>query len=156
MKIIQRTDAALLTEKLKSQGRKIVLTNGCFDILHVGHVRYLNAARELGDCLIVGLNSDASVRQLKGASRPVNCEADRAEVLAGLACVDYVIIFDEQTAESLVAEIHPDIYAKGGDYSVDRLPEAKVVAAYGGQIALLPEVPGRSTTNLIQKLGSNL
>ena len=152
MKIIQRTEVAELAAKLKSQGKKLVFTNGCFDILHVGHVRYLNAARELGDCLIVGLNSDASVRQLKGLTRPVNTEDDRAEVLAALACIDYVLVFSEETAESLVAEIRPDIYAKGGDYSVDRLPEAKVVDTYGGSTVLLPEVAGRSTTNLIRKM----
>ncbi|KYZ78058.1 hypothetical protein AXX12_00485 [Anaerosporomusa subterranea] len=154
MKIVQRADIAALAMQLRSQGQKIVLTNGCFDILHVGHVRYLNAARELGDCLIVGLNSDASVRQLKGPTRPVNDEADRAEVLAGLAAVDYVVVFSEETAESLVAEVQPAIYAKGGDYSVDRLPEAKIVAAHGGQTILLPEVAGRSTTNMIHKMAS--
>lgn len=154
MKVVPRADIAALAMELRSQGQKIVLTNGCFDILHVGHVRYLNAARKLGDCLIVGLNSDASVRQLKGPARPVNTEADRAEVLASLAAVDYVVIFSEETAEKLVSEIQPAIYAKGGDYSADRLPEAKVVAEYGGQTILLPEVIGRSTTNIIKKLVS--
>jgi rfaE bifunctional protein nucleotidyltransferase chain/domain len=154
MKIVQRTDIAELAVQLRSQGKKIVLTNGCFDILHAGHVRYLNAARELGDCLIVGLNSDASVRQLKGSTRPVNDEADRAEVLAGLAAVDYVVVFSEETAENLVAEVQPAIYAKGGDYSTDRLPEARIVAAYGGRTVLVPEVPGRSTTNTIRKMTS--
>lgn len=154
MKFVQRADIAALAMQLRSQGQKIVLTNGCFDILHVGHVRYLNAARELGDCLIVGLNSDASVRQLKGPTRPVNDEADRAEVLAGLAAVDYVVVFSEETAESLADEVRPAIYAKGGDYSADRLPEAKIVAAHGGQTILLPEVAGRSTTNIIRKMAS--
>lgn len=149
MKFVKRADVAELSARLRSQGKKVVLTNGCFDIIHVGHVRYLNAARELGDCLVVGLNSDESVRQLKGLSRPINPQEDRAEVLAGLACVDYVTIFSEETAEKLVAEIKPDIYAKGGDYTVDRLPEAKAVAAYGGKIVLLPEVIGRSTSRII-------
>lgn len=152
MKSILRAGIAELAARLRSQGKQLVLTNGCFDILHVGHVRYLHAARELGDCLIVGLNSDASVRELKGPTRPVNNEEDRAEVLAGLACVDYIVIFAEPTAEKLVAEVRPDIYAKGGDYSVDRLPEAAVVAAYGGRTILLPEVQGRSTTNIIRKM----
>jgi glycerol-3-phosphate cytidylyltransferase len=155
MKFVQRADIAALAVQLRSQGQKIVFTNGCFDILHVGHVRYLNAARELGDCLIVGLNNDASVRQLKGPTRPVNDEADRAEVLAGLTAVSYVVVFSEETAENLVAEIRPAIYAKGGDYSVDRLPpEAKIVAAHGGQTVFLPEVAGRSTTNIIRKMAS--
>lgn len=154
MKIVQRAEMAALAAQLRDRGQKIVLTNGCFDILHVGHVRYLQAARELGDCLIVGLNSDASVRQLKGPTRPVNTEADRAEVLAGLAAVDYVVVFPEETAEALVAEIRPAIYAKGGDYSADRLPEAKVAAEYGGQTVLLPEVIGRSTTSIIKKIVS--
>ena len=152
MKIVLRADIADLANNLRNQGKQIVFTNGCFDLLHVGHVRYLNAARELGDCLIVGLNSDASVRKLKGPTRPVNNEEDRAEVLAGLACVDYVVVFAEPTAEELVAEVRPDIYAKGGDYSVDQLPESSIVAAFGGRTVLLPEVQGRSTTNIIRKM----
>lgn len=152
MKIISIKKAAQIAAELKNQKKTVVFTNGCFDILHVGHVRYLQAARELGDCLIVGLNSDASVKQLKGPERPINQEADRAEVLSALTAVDYVIIFDDPTAEHLVAIIQPDIYAKGGDYSVDRLPEAKVVTNYGGRTVLIAEVPGRSTTNLIRKI----
>ena len=130
----------------------LVFTNGCFDILHAGHVRYLTAARELGDILIVGLNSDASVRKLKGEGRPVNPAADRAEVLAGLRAVDHVVVFDEDTAEELVRRLQPDIYVKGGDYSLDRLPESAIVAAYGGRTVLVPMVEGRSTTNVIQRL----
>lgn len=152
MKSIDRADVPALAAQLRSEGKKAVFTNGCFDILHVGHVRYLNAARELGDCLIVGLNSDDSVRRLKGPTRPVNTEADRSEVLSGLACVDYVIIFSEDTAETLIGELCPAIYVKGGDYSIERLPEAKIVAACGGQTILIPEVPGRSTTNMLRKL----
>jgi rfaE bifunctional protein nucleotidyltransferase chain/domain len=152
MKTINRSQAAEITARLKNGRQTVVFTNGCFDILHAGHVRYLQAARELGVCLIVGLNSDASVRRLKGPDRPINCQEDRAEVLSALATVDYVVVFDEPTAEALVREIQPDIYVKGGDYAVDRLPEAKVVAGYGGKTVLIPEVPGRSTTNLIRRI----
>ena len=152
MKLINRTDICTITNQLKTAGKTIVFTNGCFDLLHVGHVRYLTAARALGDCLIIGLNSDDSVRSLKGPARPLNCQQDRAEVLAGLTAVDYVVIFAERTAENLIAAIQPDIYAKGGDYTVETLPESKIVAAYGGKIVLVPEVPGRSSTNLIKQL----
>ena len=136
----------------KEAGRTVVFTNGCFDILHAGHVRYLNAAKALGDILVVGLNSDESVRRLKGEGRPVNPAEDRAEVLAGLRSVDHVVVFDEATAEVLVSQIRPDIYVKGGDYSLDRLPEAAIVAAYGGKTVLVPMVEGRSTTNVIRRL----
>ena len=136
----------------KAAGHTVVFTNGCFDILHAGHVRYLNAARAVGDVLVLGLNSDASVRRLKGESRPINSEEDRAEVLAGLAAVDYVVIFDEPTAEPLVELLKPDVYVKGGDYTVERLPESRIVASYGGETVLIPEVPGRSSTNMIKKI----
>ena len=139
-------------EQYRWERKTVVFTNGCFDILHAGHVRYLTAARELGDILIVGLNSDASVRKLKGEGRPVNPAADRAEVLAGLRAVDHVVIFSEDTAEDLVRRLQPDIYVKGGDYSLDRLPESAIVAAYGGRTVLVPMVEGRSTTNVIQRL----
>lgn len=152
MKIMTRADIAAIAKNLKAAGKNTVFTNGCFDILHAGHVRYLAAARALGDCLIVGLNSDQSVSNLKGPTRPINSQDDRAEVLAALAAVDYVVIFAEATAENLVAEIKPSIYAKGGDYTVDKLPESKIVAAYGGQIVLVPEVPGRSSSNIIKKI----
>ncbi|HEY8465011.1 MAG TPA: D-glycero-beta-D-manno-heptose 1-phosphate adenylyltransferase [Bacillota bacterium] len=152
MKTIERRRAAALAQQLRDQGRRVVFTNGCFDILHVGHVRYLQAARQLGDCLIVGLNSDASVRRLKGAKRPINHQEDRAEVLSGLTAVDYVVIFDETTAEDLIREIQPDIYVKGGNYCLEQLPESRIVAGYGGKTVLIPVVPGRSTTNLLRKL----
>ena len=134
------------------QGKKIVFTNGCFDILHVGHVRYLTAAKNFGDVLIVGLNTDDSVKRLKGATRPVNNQADRAEVLLGLKAVDYVIFFGEDTAENLIAELQPDVYVKGGDYTLDTLPEAKIVQAYGGRVELVKLVAGKSTTNIIKTL----
>ena len=139
-------------EQYRCERKIVIFTNGCFDILHAGHVRYLTAARELGDILVVGLNSDDSVRKLKGEGRPVNPAADRAEVLAGLRAVDHVVIFDEDTAEELVRRLQPDIYVKGGDYSLDRLPESAIVAAYGGRTVLVPMVEGRSTTNVIQRL----
>ena len=136
----------------KTSGHKVVFTNGCFDILHAGHVRYLNAAKALGDVLIVGLNSDESVRRLKGEGRPVNPAADRAEVLAGLRAVDHVVVFGEATAEELVHQLKPDIYVKGGDHSLETLPEAKIVGSYGGKTVLIPMVEGRSTTNVIRRL----
>ena len=137
---------------LRDSGQRMVFTNGCFDLLHVGHVRYLGAARALGDCLVVGLNSDASVRRLKGAARPVNEEADRAEVLDALRAVDYVTIFDEPTAAELIEILRPDVYVKGGDYTMDTLPEAKIVKGYGGRVELIDLVPDRSTTRVIEKL----
>jgi len=152
MKIVKREEITPVIEHLKAAGRTVVFTNGCFDILHAGHVRYLTAARQLGDCLIVGLNSDCSVQALKGPTRPINSEEDRAEVIAGLTAVDFIILFNEQTAETIVSVIKPDIYVKGGDYSVDQLPEASVINQYGGKIIIIPEVPGRSSTNIIQKI----
>ena len=133
-------------------GKKIVFTNGCFDILHAGHVRYLTEAKKFGDILIVGLNSDASVKKLKGDSRPINSEQDRAEVLLGLKAVDEVVIFSEQTAENLISKIQPDIYVKGGDYNLENLPEAKIVQSYGGEVKFINLVEGRSTSNIIKKI----
>lgn len=156
MMIVNRCDISSVIHRLKNEGKSIVFTNGCFDILHAGHVRYLNAARDLGDCLIVGLNSDQSVRNLKGPSRPVNTEDDRAEVLSALSAVDYVVVFDDPTAEGLVKEIQPAFYVKGGDYNIKDLPEARIVAQYGGQTVLIPEVPGRSSSNIIGKITSSV
>ena len=150
--LIARDDVEKFFAILRAGGQRIVFTNGCFDILHTGHVRYLKAARSLGDCLAVGLNSDVSVRRLKGPERPVNAEADRAEVLDALFAVDYVTIFDEPTAEDLIARIRPDVYVKGGDYTLETLPEAKIVQQYGGRVAFVDLVPGRSTTKVIEKL----
>ena len=150
--LIDRINVVDFCEELKGKGNKIVFTNGCFDILHVGHVRYLQVAKNLGDVLIVGLNTDASVRKLKGNDRPINKEADRAEVLLALKAVDHVVLFGEQTAESLITEIKPDIYVKGGDYTLDTLPEAKIVQSYGGRVEFIPMVAGKSTTNVINKI----
>jgi glycerol-3-phosphate cytidylyltransferase len=136
---------------LRTGGGRLVLTNGCFDLLHVGHVRYLQAARRLGDFLAVGINSDASVRQLKGPTRPLVPATQRAEIVAALGCVDAVVIFDTATAEPLVQALRPDVYVKGDDYAEATLPEARLVRAYGGTVALLPTVPGASTTALIER-----
>lgn len=152
MKIINRDQIADVVSNSKAAGKTLVFTNGCFDIIHAGHVRYLAEARKLGDCLIVGLNSDRSVQELKGPTRPVNPQDDRAEVMAALAAVDYVVIFDERTAERLISEVKPDIYVKGGDYCIEDIPEAKIVADNGGKTVLIPEVVGRSSSNIIKKI----
>ena len=139
---------------LRTSGKRLVVTNGCFDILHAGHVTYLEAARNQGDALLIGLNDDDSVRQLKGPGRPVNAELDRAAVLAALACVDGVCIFAEKTALNFLSRAEPDIYVKGGDYALDTLnqDERRLVERVGGQIVLLPLVPGKSTTALLKKI----
>ena len=137
---------------LREAGQRVVFTNGCFDILHAGHVRYLEAARALGDCLVLGLNTDASVRRLKGETRPVNTELDRAAVVGALVAVDYVVLFDEPTAETLIEKVRPAVYAKGGDYTRETLPEAKIVEKYGGEVHFIDLVPGRSTTKIIEKI----
>ncbi len=152
MKIVDRQAIRAVAEKVRAAGKTVVFTNGCFDILHAGHVRYLAAARALGDALFVGLNSDRSVQRLKGPNRPINDEGDRAEVMAALGAVDFVVVFDDATAEGLVGEIRPDIYVKGGDYRLEDLPEAKVAAVYGGKTVLIPEVPGRSSSNIIGRI----
>lgn len=143
-----------LRDRMDREGRRLVLTNGCFDILHAGHVRYLRQARALGDALAVGLNSDRSLRELKGPGRPVNGEADRAEVLAALAAVDYVVIFGDKRATALLREVRPHVYAKGGDYTPESLdPEERAALdAAGAEIVILPLVPGRSTTAVLEKM----
>ncbi len=136
----------------KPEGRKVVFTNGCFDILHRGHATYLAQARELGDLLVVGLNTDASVRRLKGPSRPVNSERDRAFLLASLACVDFVILFDEDTPEQLIHQVQPDVLVKGGDYTLDNIVGADFVLQNGGAVTTIPFVDGYSTTLTLQKI----
>lgn len=133
-------------------GRRVVFTNGCFDILHMGHLTYLSRARDLGDLLVVGLNSDESVRRLKGADRPVNSQEERAFLLAGLFFVDYVTIFSEQTPVETIEILKPTIHTKGGDYAPADLPEGRVVESYGGRVVLLPFVEGYSTTSIIRKM----
>ena len=132
--------------------KKIVFTNGCFDILHVGHVRYLQEAAGLGDILVVGLNSDESVRRLKGAERPVNSEADRAEILASLKCVSYVVIFEEDTPYNLIEKLQPDVLVKGRDYKPEEVVGKDIVEARGGCLKLISFVEGKSTTNIIKKM----
>jgi rfaE bifunctional protein nucleotidyltransferase chain/domain len=135
------------------QGKRLVFTNGVFDILHAGHVGYLKEAKKLGNLLIVGLNSDASVRRLgKGANRPINTLEDRATVLSALRWVDAVVAFDEDTPENLIGALHPEVHVKGGDYKEEDLPEAKFVRGYGGEIVILPTLVGRSTTGILNKL----
>lgn len=148
------TETALVdrVDTLRQQGTTIVFTNGCFDLLHAGHVAYLEAARALGDVLVVAVNSDRSVRALKGPTRPFTPVGDRAIVLAALACVDFVVAFDDDTAERLVQRLRPDIYVKGGDYARDEPVEAAVVRAYGGNVRILPFTSGYSTTDLVQRI----
>jgi len=153
--LIDRKDIIALAEELRRKKMRIVFTNGCFDILHAGHVRYLNTARALGDCLILGLNTDESVRRLKGETRPINPELDRAEVVGALKAVDYVVLFGEPTAAEIIAEIKPDIYVKGGDYTPETLPEAGIVQSYGGKVELVDFVAGHSTTDTIAKIKGN-
>lgn len=135
----------------------MVLTNGCFDLLHVGHVRYLESAKKLGDALLVAVNSDASVRTLKGSQRPINSEQDRAEIIAALQAVDYVVIFDSPRATEIIQAIRPAIYAKGGDYTLDTLDPEEVTALReaGTDIRILPKVPNRSTSALIHRMGND-
>nr|MBC8405288.1 D-glycero-beta-D-manno-heptose 1-phosphate adenylyltransferase [Planctomycetota bacterium] len=142
--------AALAT--LRREGRPVIFTNGCFDILHAGHVRYLRAARSLGDAMVVGLNNDDSVQRLKGAERPINPELDRAEVLAGLECVDFVVLFSEDTPENLIRRISPDVLVKGADYKNKGVVGAEFVQAQGGEVRLIDLVPGRSTSAIVERI----
>jgi D-glycero-beta-D-manno-heptose 1-phosphate adenylyltransferase len=155
-KIIARKKLPAWRAAMQANGKKLVVTNGCFDILHLGHVSYLESARNLGDALLVGVNGDDAARQLKGEGRPVNSEADRAAVLAALASVDGVCIFLEKTAVKFLAMAQPDIYIKGGDYTLETLnqDERRVVESAGGKIVIIPFVPGKSTTALLKKISS--
>ncbi len=133
------------------EGRRLIFTNGVFDILHAGHVQYLQAARSLGDMLIVGMNSDASVRRLgKGPNRPINTLEDRISVLEALRCVDGVVAFEEDTPENLISILKPEVHVKGGDYTVESLPESKIVLGYGGEVVIMPLLQGRSSTRVIR------
>ena len=152
-KIKNKPDLAAIVEDLRRQGKRIVFTNGCFDLMHVGHIRYLQAARELGDVLVVGVNSDASVRSLnKGPGRPIIPEAQRAEVLAALACVDDVVVFDEPDPGALIGALQPDVLVKGGDWAPDRIVGREVVEARGGRVLTIPLVPGVSTSALVERI----
>jgi D-beta-D-heptose 7-phosphate kinase/D-beta-D-heptose 1-phosphate adenosyltransferase len=137
---------------LEQQGRRIVFTNGCFDILHRGHIAYLNRAKALGDVLIVGLNSDASVSRLKGPERPINSLDDRAQVLAALSAVDHIVPFDDDTPIDLIRIVKPDVFVKGGDYTVESLPEAPTVAGMGGEVRILPYIDDQSTSRIIERV----
>src|SRR5438270_8552975 len=154
-KILLREQLQSERARLRDSGKKLVFTNGVFDILHVGHVRYLQQARELGDALVVAINSDASARELKGEGRPVTNQNDRAEVLAALACVDYVSVFDELSPRSLIAELLPDVLVKGGDYSLDQIHGREEVEAAGGRVVSLPFVESVSTSAIIERMEKN-
>ena len=142
-------------EKEKKQGKRIVFTNGCFDIIHVGHVTYLTKAKELGDILVIGLNSDSSVKKLKGPSRPINNQKDRELVLAALRFVDYILIFEEETPLNLIKSLSPDIIVKGGDYKEEEVVGGKYIINKGGKVIIIPFVEGKSTTNIINKMKSD-
>ena len=153
-RIVTAEELSAIRDGMDSAGQRLVFTNGCFDLLHAGHVRYLQQARELGDALAVGLNSDRSVRELKGEGRPINPQDDRAEVLAALGCVDYVVVFDGKRATDVLRTVRPHLYAKGGDYTPDSLdPEERgALSAAESEIKILPLVPGRSTTTVVERL----
>jgi rfaE bifunctional protein nucleotidyltransferase chain/domain len=156
-KILEVAGLAVQSDLLRAQGRRLVFTNGCFDLLHVGHVRYLQAARRRGDALVVAVNGDESVRALKGPTRPINSEADRAEVLAGLECVDFVVLFHTPRVDSVIREVRPSVYVKGGDYTLDTLDPAERAALedVGARVEIVGLVPGKSTTALVQRMAGD-
>lgn len=141
-----------ISEESRNRNKTIITTNGVFDILHIGHIRYLKEAKKLGDVLIVGINSDSSVKRIKGPERPLNNEKDRAEALAALKCVDFVTIFNEETPIKILEQIKPNIHVKGGDYNINQIIEKDIVEKNNGKIVLIPEVKGYSTTDLINKI----
>ncbi len=151
-KIRSKAELKAVIDRLKREGKKVIFTNGCFDILHAGHTRYLSEARKLGDVLVLALNSDRSVRALKGEMRPIVPEAERAEVLAALSAVDYVTVFDEMTPLALIEFLRPDVIVKGGDWAEKDIVGADAVRTWGGQVAVMPELEGASTTNIIEKI----
>ena len=151
MKFLLKNNYSIIN-KIKSEGKKIVFTNGCFDLLHVGHIKYLSQAKDLGDILIIGLNSDKSVKKLKGNNRPINSFEDRAKLLAALKSVDLVIMFEEQTPENLIKEIIPDVLVKGGDYNIEEIVGYQTVIDNGGQVKTLSFYEGYSSTNYIDKI----
>ena len=150
--LLRRENVADFVKKLHQGGKTVVVTNGCFDILHVGHVRYLKKTKSFADYMIVLLNSDKSVRSIKGPTRPINNEQDRAEVLNALACVDYVVMFDEDSPANLIDEIKPDVYTKGADYTMETLPEADIMRKNNIKVEFIEFVAGKSTTNTINKM----
>ncbi len=153
--LIKREDVRALIDSLHKNGKTVVTTNGCFDILHVGHVRYLEKTKTFADVSIVLLNSDKSVRSIKGPTRPINNENDRAEILSALRCVDYVVLFDEDSPRNLLDEMKPDVYTKGADYNMDTLPEADIMRKNGTKVEFIEFVDGKSTTKTIEKMKNN-
>jgi len=151
-KIITINELKNIAENLRKENKKIVTTNGVFDILHIGHIRYLKEAKKFGQALIVGINSDASVKRIKDPRRPLNSENDRAEALASLECVDYVIIFNEENPIKFLEEIKPNIHVKGGDYKIEKVLEKEAVEKNNGKIVLIPEIEGYSTSKIIKKI----
>jgi D-glycero-beta-D-manno-heptose 1-phosphate adenylyltransferase len=151
-KIIPRTEVAALGERLRKAGRKVVFANGCFDLFHVGHVRYLEGARRQGDVLVVGVNSDRSVQQLKGKGRPLLPEDARSELLAAMECVDYVAVFDDVTAENILRDLRPDVHCKGTDYTEATVPERKVVRSWGGRVVIVGDPKDHSTRDLLARI----
>ncbi len=151
-KIISPVTASRILKKLHSQGKRIVFTNGCFDIIHAGHIKYLSKAKSLGDVLVVGINSDTSVRALKGRLRPVNNERDRSTILSSLYFVDYVVIFKDATPERLIKRLSPDILVKGGDWKIKDIVGSRHVRERGGKVVRIPFVKGKSTTSIIHKI----
>lgn len=152
--LLRRENIAEFVRNIQKSGKTVVATNGCFDILHVGHVRYLQKTKSYADYLIVLLNSDKSVKSIKGDSRPINNEQDRAEILCALSCVDYVVLFDEDSPGELLNEIKPDVYTKGADYTLETLPEADIMQKNGIRVEFIDFVPGKSTTNTINKINN--
>jgi rfaE bifunctional protein nucleotidyltransferase chain/domain len=144
--------AMTLRDQIRRQQEKLVFTNGCYEILHIGHVKYLEEAKSLGDVLIVGVNSDRTVRLLKGSGRPITSEDERSKIVSSLWCVDYVIVFDELTPEAMVSNLKPEVYVKGGDYSVESLPEYNIVKSYGGEVHITKYYQGKSTTSLMKRI----
>ncbi len=150
--VIRREEVTELINNLHKMGKTVVTTNGCFDILHIGHVKYLQKTKSFADILIVLLNSDKSVKSIKGPTRPINNENDRAEILCALSCVDYVVLFDENSPRNLLDEMKPDVYTKGADYTMETLPEADIMKKNGTRVEFISFVEGKSTTNIISKL----
>ena len=150
-RVVSQSEIIDIVRKGQGEGKTFAATNGCFDILHVGHVRYLEKTKSLADYSIVMLNSDSSVKQIKGPERPINCEQDRAEILSALICVDYVVLFEEKSPAKLLEDIKPDIYTKGADYTLETLPERDVVIRNDIKVECIEYVQGKSTTNVINK-----
>jgi D-glycero-beta-D-manno-heptose 1-phosphate adenylyltransferase len=155
-KIKSLAELEAIVPEIRASGRKVIFANGCFDLIHVGHIRYLQNARALGDALILGVNSDACVAALKGKGRPLQSETDRTEILSSLECVDYVLLFDTPTVDGILKALKPDIHAKGTDYTEENVPERETVLTYGGRIAIVGDPKNHSTRDLIQTILSTI